>query len=68
MTEEPENWTFEVTVSDHDAVHVGNYRQHRTRVTISRQHYPNWVTASETAATVAAARYRGMPTRVLNVY
>lgn len=57
--------TVDVETSDHDAVKRGVLVQHRSRVLVSAEAYPNPTVAEEVAAQITVAIHGGMPTRVL---
>jgi len=65
---EPTNWTFDVTTSNNDAVKAGHYAQFTSRVTVSRDAFPDSVDASCTAACIASIIHGGMPTSIQPVY
>lgn len=66
---DPENWCFDVTTALHDDVKFGgDFRRVTSRVTISRQEFPSWVRASETAACLAVCVHGGMAIEVLPIY
>lgn len=61
-------WTFDVATSHHDAVKVGVIAQRWSRVHISKDAFPDWRHAAETAGCVAVAIHGGMPTSILPIY
>ena len=66
---DPENWSFDVTTALHDDMKGGGrFRTVRSRVTVSRQEFPSWPTASEVAACMAVAHHGGMPIEILARY
>ena len=66
---DPENWSFDVTTALHDDMKAGGaYRTVRSRVTVSRQEFPSWPTASEVAGCMAVAVHGGMPIEILARY
>lgn len=68
-TPDPENWSFDVTTALHDDMKGGGpYKTVRSRVTVSRQEFPSWVTAAQVAGCMACAIHGGMPTEILPRY
>ena len=61
-------YTFDVFTSPHDDVKQGITRRVRSRVVISREEFPTYATAADTAACLAVAVHGGMPTAVLPRY
>lgn len=65
---DPPMWSFDVFTSPHDDVKRGRLERVRSRVNISREEYPSWITAYAVAAEMAVAIHGGMPTSVLPRY
>lgn len=66
---DPEEWSFDVITALHDHMKLGaGYPTKRSRVVVSRAHYPKWTTAAEVAGCMAAIRHGGMPIEILPRY
>lgn len=62
--EEPAHWEFDVLHSTHDEMRQGKVDVRRTRVLISKKHYPDSSEAEQAAYLMGAARGE-YPTRVM---
>lgn len=60
-----EPWEFDVFTSPHDDVKEGRLCRVWSRVLVSREEFPTYGIAAETAACLAVAVHGGMPTSVL---
>ncbi len=66
---DPENWSFDITTALHDDMKGGgDFPRVTSRITISRQAFPSWRTAADTAAFLAACIHGGMPIEILARY
>lgn len=65
--EESPHWEFDVLHSTHDEMKQGKVDVRRSRVLISKEHYPNHVDAAATAYLMGHARGE-YPTSVLHRY
>ena len=59
------DWEFDVSTSEHDDVKAGRLERVWSRVVVSREEFPTFGMAAETAACLAVAVHGGMPTNVL---
>lgn len=66
---DPENWEFDVTTALHDDMKGGgSFPRKRVRVVMSREAFPRWEHAAETAGCIAVATNGGMPIAILPRY
>jgi hypothetical protein len=66
---DPPHWTFDVLTALHDDLKLGpGYPTSRTRVVLSRQAFPDWRAAAETAGCMAVAVHGGMAVDILPRY
>lgn len=61
----PEHWDIDVLHSTHAEMRQGKVDVRRSRVILSKKHFPNALEAEETAYLMGAARGE-YPTRVMN--
>lgn len=65
----PKIWEFDVITALHDDLKGGgDYPTQRSRVVISRDAFPRWEYAAETAGCMAVIRHGGMPIAILPRY
>jgi hypothetical protein len=63
--DDPQNWSFDVLTSPHDDVKQGILCRTHSRISISREAFPDWRIAAQVAGCMAVARHGGMPTSIL---